>query len=52
MLTEVKAQMKQLKKEIVADDDRFEDDVKEGKVQEMIRNKHGEQLVMFHKQRM
>jgi len=51
-LAEVKAQMQQLKKDIIADDDRFEADVKEGKVQEMIRNKHGEQLVMFHKQRM
>jgi len=44
--------MKDLKKEVIADDERFEDDVKKGKVEEMIRNKHGEQLVMFHKQRM
>ena len=41
--------MKELKKEILNDDERFEDDVKKGKVNEMIRNKHGEQLVMFHK---
>lgn len=51
MLTEVKAHMEALKAEIIADDDRFERDVKEGRVQEMVRNKHGEQLVMFHKQR-
>jgi hypothetical protein len=50
--TEVKTRMKELKKEILDDDERFEDDVKRGKVNEMIRNKHGEQLVMFHKQRM
>ena len=51
LLTAVKEQMIQLKQEILADDERFEDDIKEARVQEMVRNKHGKQLVMFHKQR-
>jgi len=34
--------MKGLQDDIIADDERFEDDVKEGKVQEMIKNKHVE----------
>jgi hypothetical protein len=32
--------MIELKKEILADDDRFEDDIKEAKVQEMVKSKH------------
>lgn len=51
LLTAVKDHMIQLKREIAADDERFEDDIKEAKVQEMVRNKHSNQLVMFHKQR-
>lgn len=43
--------MIKLRNEILADDDRFEDDIKEAKVQEMVKNKHNNQLVMFHKQR-
>ena len=49
LLTAVKDHMIQLKREIAADDERFEDDIKEAKVQEMVRNKHANQLVMFHK---
>ena len=33
--------MIELKKEILSDDERFEDDIKQAKVQEMVRNKHG-----------
>jgi|TARA_B110000285_G_C15023011_1_gene562626 predicted GIY-YIG superfamily endonuclease len=51
LLTAVKEFMIELKKEILADDDRFEDDIKEAKVQEMVKSKHNNQLVMFHKQR-
>ena len=51
LLTAVKDYMVQLKQEIIQDDERFEDDIKEAKVQEMVRNKHKKQLVMFHKQR-
>ena len=51
LLTAVKDFMIVLKKEIIADDERFEDDIKEAKVHEMVRNKHNNQLVMFHKQR-
>ena len=51
-LSTVKNYMTELKDEILADDERFEDEVKEGKVQEMIRNKHNQQqLVLFHKQK-
>ena len=48
---QVKTVMIQLKNEIKADDDRFEDEIKEAKVQEMIQRKNNNQLVMFHKQR-
>jgi predicted GIY-YIG superfamily endonuclease len=40
LLTAVKDFMIELKKEILADDDRFEDDIKEAKVQEMVKSKH------------
>jgi hypothetical protein len=44
--------MIELKNEILHDDERFEDDIKEGRVQEMIRNKHDkDELVLFHKQK-
>jgi hypothetical protein len=32
--------MIELKKDIIADDERFEDDIKEAKVQEMVKNKN------------
>jgi hypothetical protein len=52
MVTGIKGQMESLRRDIVADDERFEDAVKEAKVQEMIKsNKHREQLIMFSKQR-
>ena len=50
LLVTVKDFMIQLKKEIIADDERFENEIKESKVQEMVRNKH-KNLVMFNKQR-
>jgi hypothetical protein len=43
--------MIQLKKEIIADDERFENEIKESKVQEMIKNKNKNNIVMFSKQR-
>ena len=43
--------MIELKKEIRADDERFENEIKEAKVQEMVTRKHNNQLVMFHQQR-
>mmetsp|Transcript_29870 Transcript_29870/g.45654 ORF Transcript_29870/g.45654 Transcript_29870/m.45654 type:complete len:112 (+) Transcript_29870:1803-2138(+) len=52
LLTALKDFMVELKQEIIADDDRFEDDIKEARVQEMVKNKHKNQLVMFHKQRL
>lgn len=52
MVTEIKTQMEDLKRDIIADDERFEDAVKENKVQEMIKsNKNKEELIMFSKQR-
>ena len=51
IFVEVKTTMMQLKKEIKADDERFDDEIKEAKVQEMIQKKNNNQLVMFHKQR-
>jgi hypothetical protein len=51
ILIAVKDYMTKLKKDIILDDERFEDDIKEAKVQEMVKNKHKGQLVMFHKQR-
>jgi hypothetical protein len=32
--------MIELKQDIIADDERFEDDIKEAKVQEMVKNKN------------
>jgi len=49
ILIAVKDYMTKLKKDIILDDERFEDDIKEAKVQEMVKNKHKGQLVMFHK---
>ena len=50
LLTSVKDHMTNLKEEITDDDERFEDRIKEAKVQEMIsQNRHGNQLVMFNK---
>ena len=43
--------MIELKNEIRADDERFEDEIKEAKVQEMVTRKHNNQLKKFHKQR-
>ena len=40
ILKAVKDMMAKLKKEIQEDDERFEDDIKEAKVQEMVKNKH------------
>jgi hypothetical protein len=51
-LKQVRDYMIELKNEILDDDERFEDDIKEGRVQEMIRNKHDkDELVLFHKQK-
>ena len=51
-MAEVLRLMQELRQGILADDERFEDDVKEARVQEMVRNKrHGEPLVQFHRQR-
>ena len=47
----VKGLMVALKNEICADDERFEDEIKDAKVQEMVTQKHDKQLVLFHKQR-
>ena len=43
--------MIRLKKDIIADDERFEDEIKESRVKEMVSGKHKNNLVMFHKQR-
>ena len=51
LLTAVKDFMIELKQDILADDERFEDDINEAKVQEMVKNKRNNLLVMFHKQR-
>jgi len=51
LLGSVKGFMIELKNEICADDERFEDEIKDAKVQEMVTQKHNNQLVMFHKQR-
>lgn len=52
MVSELKQIMIDLKREIVRDDERFEDCVKENKVQEMLKaNKHKEQLIMFSRER-
>lgn len=40
LLTQVKDYMIELKEDIIADDERFEDDIKEAKVQEMVKNKN------------
>jgi hypothetical protein len=40
ILTKVKEIMIELKNEILADDDRFEDSIKEAKVAEILKNKH------------
>jgi hypothetical protein len=45
--------MMELKQEILEDDENFEDEIKQAKVKEMIKNKtHAQPLVMFSKQRM
>jgi len=51
LLITVKDFMIRLKKDILADDERFEDEIKESKVKEMVSGKHKNNLVMFHKQR-
>ncbi len=40
ILTKVKDIMIELKNEILADDERFEDQIKEAKVAEILKNKH------------
>jgi len=40
ILTKVKEIMIELKNEILADDERFEDSIKEAKVAEILKNKH------------
>lgn len=47
-LMETKMNMITLKKEIEADDKRFEKDINESKVQDLIKNGAGNDLVMFH----
>ena len=50
LLLSVKDTMTELRKDIIADDERFEHDIKEAKVREMVKNKQAKnQLVMFHK---
>ena len=51
LLITVKEFMIKLKKDIIKDDERFEDEIKESRVKEMVQGKLKNNLVMFHKQR-